>query len=346
MFDDSRFHRYELADIPLNRDIYLVDELYAQEYEEVLLSVFDGGAFRAIGLVSPVAVRAVHDSALELSWYPNTSDRFHEVSLTLPRSKVRACIGYPDFDLKPTIFVDSSWLDELHAKSFSVFALVDAVDIRNLSREGKLSRASLLALRSRLDALSAGHPQAAFISFADSILIKSNWTVGSIHNELSYTYRPEAVVEIAGDVRAIFRDTLGTGSYTVLAQGYNEYYSDELLHVATSQNHVCLNSLGVPFARLTAIDRAARKAIRQCVHPAAELYMDQGFYHSLRLRFEYEKNKRPRAPYDFKMSEQPSYYYYADVETILDNVETRTMAERVAAIRRRRPRRDPRELLP
>lgn len=318
MFEDDRFDRYQHEQIPLERDSYLVDERYAQEYESMYLK---GGPDRPVGYVTYVAVRAVRDKTVELSWYPNVFDRFHEVSVTLPRDKIRQCVGSWQWDWTLTIFVESSWLDALYAKVFSVFGMIDAIGMRQAIDNQELSRAKLLQLRDKIDALAARHRDVSFISFADSVLVKSNWTVGSVQNELTYTYRPETFVTVARDFQEIFANTLELRCYTVLTQGYNEYYSDELLHIAATRNHVCLNSLGVPFAQLTAIDNAVRYAIHSRKHPPAEIYLDETFYRSLNLRYEYNKNARSKSDYVDVMSGNLGHYYYADVRTILENLE-------------------------
>ena len=320
MFEDSRFDHCEHARIPLNRDMYLVDEIYAGEYEAMHLSIFSGGQYRAVGYVSYVAVRESRESTLELSWYPNVHDRFHEVLISLPRSKIRRCVGIPGWDLKPIIFVEGSWLDELHEKVFSVFGLIDAIGLRKAIDGQHLSRTKLLHLRDRIDELATRHSDVAFISFGDSILVKSSWTVGSVDNDLTYTYRPEALVAVAREFQDIFLSTLELGCYTILTQGHNEYYGDTLLHVSATQNHICLNSLGIPFARLTAIEKAVRTALREGAHPPAEIYLDESLYNSLDLRHEYKKGDRPKAAYDDTISGRSAYYYYADVATIIENL--------------------------
>lgn len=120
---------------------------------------------------------------------------------------------------------------------------------------------------------------------------------------------------------SIYRETIGLNCYTILTQGYNEYYDDDLLHISDTRNHISLNSLGVPFAQLLSIDKSTREAIKNGVHPPSELYLDETFYHSLKFRFEYNKNERAKSAYKPIMSAKPSHYFYADVKTILDNLE-------------------------
>jgi hypothetical protein len=85
MFEHEYFDVYEYDDIPLDRDCYLMDKKYIQEFEEALLASFRGEHADPVGYVSPVAIRKIHPNSLEMSWYANVMDRFHEVSITLPR---------------------------------------------------------------------------------------------------------------------------------------------------------------------------------------------------------------------------------------------------------------------
>ena len=101
-----------------------------------------------------------------------------------------------------------------------------------------------------------------FVSFADSLLIKSNWRVGHFRSDVSYTYNPEVVVRIIKELQAVYQVVLGLDVYAILTQGTNEYYEDSLVHISSGQNHISLNSLGIPFAQLMAIETSVRAAIR------------------------------------------------------------------------------------
>jgi len=58
-----------------------------EEFSEALVNMLRGGETRPCeaGYVNPVAVRAINGLSKELSWYPNTCHRFHEVSITPPK---------------------------------------------------------------------------------------------------------------------------------------------------------------------------------------------------------------------------------------------------------------------
>lgn len=108
--------------------------------------------------------------------------------------------------------------------------------------------------------------------------------------------------------------------YAVLAQGVNEYADPALLHRSPSGGHLSLNSLGLPFAQLLAIDEAARNAIRAGLHTPCQLYVDDHFYHSMRFSYGFDKHAQPSATYQPPMSSSPGTYYCTSVKTILDNL--------------------------
>ena len=121
---------------------------------------------------------------------------------------------------------------------------------------------------------------------------------------------------------------LGLGIYAVVAQGGNEYYDSSLLHISKSANHICLNSIGLPFAQLLEIDNAVRKAIRSGVHPPSDIYMDEHFYHSLRFSLEFDKNAEPSAAYHAPLSSTGSDYYFSSIDKILENLAPELPRER------------------
>ena len=320
MFEHEMFDKYDLDSVPLNRDTYLIDEIYAKEYEEMYLGFLDGKDYDAIGYVSYVAVNRIFERTLELSWYPNILDRFHELPVILPKSVVRVCVDCLQYDWKPTLFVDSDWLAALYAKTFSAFCIVDAASVKNALRSDSLDRNAFIALRNATDKLAEQYPDVAFVSFGDSILAKVNWTVGSVHNDLTYTYAPEELVEVAKKLCDVVTSTLGLPAYAILSQGYNEFWSDELVHLSSTSNHFSMNSLGTPFAQILAIDEAAREAIRSGAHTPHELYMDSYFYHSLRFSAAFDKNDKPRNGFRSPMSAKAGFYFYSDFKSVLDGL--------------------------
>ena len=156
----------------------MIDERWLAEYEAARIEMFNGGDYRPVGYISYAAIRSIGTDSLEVSWYPNIADRFHEVSIRLPRDAFIACVDTPRWDEKPHIFVKGSWLSALHLRPYSAFALVDAIGVKMALSKGMLTGSTLVRLRDRIDAIADASPGVAFVSFADSILLKMNWSVG------------------------------------------------------------------------------------------------------------------------------------------------------------------------
>lgn len=321
LFEHEYFDTYEFEEVPLNRDIYLVDDKHLKEYIHSMLKFFNGNDYKHVGSVSYIAARAINKNSIELSWYANVHDRFHEILISLPKSQFITCVGSRYCDEKPRIFVKSTWLESVYLRSYSIFCMIDAIGVKNALEGGSITREKLVKLRNLIDKISAKYKDISFISFADSLLLKSNWSVGMFKSNIAYTYQPEIFIKLVDEINQIYQKTLGLGTYAIITQGSNEYYDDALLHVSSSGNHISLNSLGVPFAQIMEIEHTARKAIKENVHAPAELYLDDQYYHSLNYVYEFDKNSEPSNSYCTKMRDAPSKYYYSSIERIASSLE-------------------------
>lgn len=323
MFDHAHIQIYAFESIPLDRDIYLMDEEWMAEFAIAMTRSIeaDGESAYSVGYYSYAAARAIGSESVELSWYPNVYDRFHQVRITLPRSAFITCVGSWQHDYKPIVFVRRGWLTNLYVRSHSVFALVDAIGVKAALARGALKRLKLIELRSRIDEIAAESPSVAFISFADSLMLKSNYTVGLYGSDIKDTYDPEKIVRLLPDIQAAYQSILGMGIYAVITQGSNEYYDDGLLHVSGTKNHISFNSLGLPFAQTQAIEHSARAAIRSGIHPAADAYLDETFYHSLRFKTTFAKNAGRKFSYSAPMATGPSYYFPVSLQLLANNLE-------------------------
>lgn len=320
MFEHEEFHVYAYDEIPLEQDCYLMSDEYMQEYEQAFLAYFQGGPDFNIGYISNVVVRKINRTSIDLSWYPDIITRLHEVPVSLPKDQILKCVDCWQYSDKPHIFVKAAWIKQLHLRFYSIFCLVDAIGFEDALRSQKISRDQLLLLRSKIDDLAASQPNVAFLSFADSLLLKSNWTVGHVESTTTNTYRPESILEVLRSIQTIYRDVIGLGVYAVVTQGSNEYYNDPLLHESITGHHICLNSLGLPFAQLQAIDREVKEAVKEGRHQYAELYLDAPFYHSLQLRSDYVGRKAEKHSYITKLMSNGGSYYCGKCQELLDNL--------------------------
>ena len=189
MFEHPHFDIFKFDDIPLDRDCFLMDEIYLEEYEKFMLKVMSGSAYEnPPGYISHAAVREINDSSIELSWYL-VHERFHKIRVTLPKADIVICVASWRWSEKPHIFVKSAWLNDLHLRNYSVFGFIDAIGVKNAIRGRTIKRDRLISLRDEIDQLGQFYRQVSFISFADSVLVKSNWSVGIVNSEVQYTYQ-------------------------------------------------------------------------------------------------------------------------------------------------------------
>ena len=323
MFDHPKIQTYAFEDIPLGQDLNLMDEKWLTEFESALIASVEerGDTAYRVGYYSPASAEAIGRDSAELIWYPNTHDRFHQVRIILPRAAFVMCVASWEYDYKPLIFVRGDWLANLHLRSNSVFALVDAINVKRALADGTLTRSKLVELRERIDRIAADNPDVVFLSFADSLLLKNNYTVGQYDSPIKYSYEPEKIIRLLPGIRAAYQTLLGLDIYAVITQGSNEYYDDGLLHISDTGNHISINSLGLPFAQTKAIEDSARNAIHAGTHPRANVYLDESFYHSLRFKHEFNKNREPKFPYDSRMTTGDSYYFPVSFQLLADKLD-------------------------
>lgn len=251
---------------------------------------------------------------MHLSWYPNIYDRFHEVRVRLPRSAFLEGVDCWQLDEKPSLFVREAWLEDLYNRSYSLFAMIDAIGVKRALLLDQLTPAKLMHLQRGLDDLAATHPNMMFVSFADSLLIKANWLpmeqkVGPA------SYSPERLIMLLEQTHELFKTVVGLDTYAVLAQGSNEF--SELVHLSDAGNHLSLNSLGLPFAQIQSIDHAVRSALRTARHSPAEVYMDETVLHSLQLRFDFDRTALRRGQYSAPLAGGHAYYVMASRAELL-----------------------------
>lgn len=320
MLSRKELDHYEFENIPLNRDIFLMQEKWIPAYAQYIEDVYLHKNPEPVGYISYAAIRSISDNHLEISWYPNTHDRFHEVVLKLPRGKFICCVGCWDIDEKPRIFVSNDWIEDLYKRPYSAFALVDAIGVKNALNAGELTETKLLSLRDDLDSIAERNPDIAILSFADSILIKSDWTVGAFDNQVSYTYTPEKLINIVETTFAAFEEHIGLSCYACITQGFNEYSDGKVIHLSPSGNHISLNSLGLPFAQLLCLDQSVHRAIKSGKHAPHQLYLDSNYYRSLQWRYGFDRDGQPAGVYVSPMSSCSSSYYCLSLDVVRENL--------------------------
>ncbi|GJM16865.1 MAG: hypothetical protein DHS20C13_21920 [Thermodesulfobacteriota bacterium] len=321
MFEHEYFDVYDIDNIPLGEESYLIDECFINEYEKAMVESFTTEEYTSVGYVSWIIPEESTGNTIELIWFPSPFHRFHQVNVSLPKDQIIKCVGCSAYSERPHFFVKSSWLQHLFLRQYSIFCLIDAIGVKKALNEGKLIRTNLIELRDAIDKIAEKYDKVSFISFADSLLLKSNWTVGSFRDEVSYSYEPEQFLDVVKDIRKSYKDILGLDIYAIVTQGSNEYYQDALLHVSETKNHISLNSLGIPFAQLMEINDFVSTAIKTEVHKPSELYIEEQFLHSLHFKAVFRKPYTEKYPYRNKMTGSKRYYFCIGWEQLLENLK-------------------------
>ena len=326
MFDHVDLNSYDFDSVPTGVQCRLMTDRFLNEFESTIVEMVrtedeKEHALYDIGYGSSLVVNQIEEDAIDVSWYVDAMERFHEVSIPIPRKHFVACVSCPKYSVQPYIFVSDAWHESILTKDYSVFCLIDAIGFKQCIRKGVLSPEILISLRSKIDDLAARNPKYSFISFADSLIVKTNWKPGYFIVKQESTYKPESLLSVIDKVREIYRDTINLGIYAVLTQGANEYTDESLLHISNTKNHVCMNSLGVPFAELLAIESTAKQSIKSGVHPPSELYLDEQYFHSMRFKIDAKGGASSVHEYKPIMKGSSSNYYCASLDVLMTSIE-------------------------
>ncbi len=54
MFNHEMFDNYSFEQIPLDRDLFVVDEIYLREYENSMVKFFEGAEYEYIGYIGSI----------------------------------------------------------------------------------------------------------------------------------------------------------------------------------------------------------------------------------------------------------------------------------------------------
>src|SRR4051794_40148318 len=90
IFSDPVFEIYAFEDVPLERDLFMVDSRLMEKWAR---SVVKSTGEESEILVGGVSAEKVHADSLELRLFVNTYTRYHAVSVHLPRDKFVGCVG-------------------------------------------------------------------------------------------------------------------------------------------------------------------------------------------------------------------------------------------------------------
>jgi hypothetical protein len=229
------------------------------------------------------AVEILRPESCEINVCIDQSLRFHTAVMTLPHSKFVACVHFYNYQKRPYLVVSQDWFENIERVFCSQYALVDVVGMRRLLEvQGRVEAQQVAALREAIDAVAARNPDYAFLAFADSVIVKANWSANN--SDYRRSYRPERFLTVVKETINVFKRILNLPAYAVVTQGSNQWVEDSVLKLSPSKNHVFFGSLGTPFAELFDIDQSVRAAIRARRHAPSELYLSRPFFMTLNFK--------------------------------------------------------------
>lgn len=300
---------YSWDDIPVGEELRLMPDKFQSDYVDALESInkLGAGSPYEIGYGTIIVVHAVNPEYLECTYFFDTLYRYHRATVDLPRSGFKAGFGSLDNGIASALFYDTVLHEKIAVRPNTIYAEIDVANATTPLRSGRFGGTLMVELRDTLDEIAEKYPQVVFFSYADGVILKGNWDAGYYSLGISPSYGPEEFMGVVFEASSVFERVLGLKAYSVLTQGANSYEDRENVHISGSGNHICLNSLGLPFANLSGIEHAARQNIREGIHLPAELYIDEDLLHSLQLDHAF-KQKKPKYEYPSKMRTNRSYY--------------------------------------
>lgn len=281
-------HVLDFHDIPIGADLFLISEtqagLCSREWELYLSGHADPQRHPHHSLRTRFcAALSKNRESLELSLEVNIVDRWHDAKRVLPRSDFKGCVQWWNFQKQPYLVVSRRWMRELGEPRFSIYALVDVIGTKKqYATKGRIDAEALGRFRASIDAIARSKRSFAFLSFADNVLVRSDWNAAK--RGAQSTYEPEAMLAVVSAVRAAIKSDLHSESYAIFSQGTNWAANDAGKRAPRQPNHAVFGGLGAPFAELFRIEQAVKSSMRSKRHEASDYYLARSFAQSLRYK--------------------------------------------------------------
>lgn len=305
----AKFYKYE--EIPTNRDIFIISGFQLKEFEKQWQYYFAG---ENIELVHPNNfinykvgyIQKVFNNSLEINIGLNTSIRFHGASRILPSSKVIACVEFTSIGDKPYLIVDGEWFEENEKAIFSSYALIDASGMRNLLEQiGTINETQINNFKNMINHIASEYKEYFFLTYADSVIIKSNWTPKE--KDYDKTYQPETLLNVIKKIFTSFKSAFDLDAYAIITQGANQVMGNSNFEISLQKNHIFFSSLGAHFAELFEIDSVVRKNIKKEIHSRKNLYLSNSFFFTLRFRKYEQQSKLKESIINYFSDKQVSF---------------------------------------
>lgn len=299
---------YKYDEIPIHRDIFIINDAQFDEFVKLWEEYFLEGNAECIHPNNHISykvgyIQKSNSNSLEVNIGVNTSSRFHGVSRILPKARITGCIEFTSIGDNPYLIVDESWFKEIYKSIFSTYALIDAVGMRKLLEcEGEIEERKILEFNKELNKISRVNKDLFFFAYADSVLIKANWSANK--NDYENTFNPECFLLVVKKVSDIFKLVFDLDAYSILTQGVNQIKLSSHVELSKENNFVFFNSLGAHFAELFNIEEFVRGNIRNNKHSAKNIYLSKSLFLTMNLK---NKEKLEENIVEYKSNQQVTF---------------------------------------
>ncbi len=239
-----------------------------------------------------------HDSSDVNIMITNTS-RYHGVIEKLPRTKFVIGVHFWRYGKPVYVVVRQDWFEDVERRMFTLYALVDAIDMRALlEKQGCLEPNQVNAFGAGINNLARQNRDHVFLSFADSVIVKRRWSASDMGYE--HTYCPERFLKLVEGVCRVFEDAFQLEAYAIVTQG-SDLLDDDLVSATSKEsNHVFFGSLGAPLANLFAIDKRVRSARGGDRQTEEDLYLEGSMFLTLKFRSDADRDRLQRRLVSFE----------------------------------------------
>jgi len=116
LFTHSIFDHYSYLQVPLGKEIYLVDVANEFSYHDMMVNHFGGRDYDCNLLATPAVVHSINANGIELSWCSNVYTRQRAIHDTLPIDQFCRCVASSEIGEDPVVFTSSEWLRSIYLK--------------------------------------------------------------------------------------------------------------------------------------------------------------------------------------------------------------------------------------
>jgi hypothetical protein len=281
--DGARIYNFE--QLPTNRDLFIIGEDEFNNNIDYWKKYLDKRGLQHPNNFQTYRFASIthnSDKLIDLFLEINIHTRFHGIHKKLPKTKFRFCIEFWSWGERPYLIVDQKWLNAFLNDTYSIYALIDFIGVRSIIEEhGIIPKKYIKKLKKNLHVLSVKHSNYLFVTFADNLIIKTNWS--GEKEKYNNSYKPELFLKLIENVFSIIKSSINLDSYAVISQGANFIEEDLSNNSINTNNYFFFDSISTPFIELFEIDDNVRKSIKKKIISAKTLYLSESFLLSLKF---------------------------------------------------------------